>query len=152
MPDRLSPDYPAEDSVAPQRGDDSLFAVGSSETICLPGLLLGLYKDYPSLSLVSLAIWRQIQPETEMMAAQSPAPRVPEAPNPLPNQLHPILAPKTPETEVVAPQSPAPRDRKRNRWLFSTIFSHQTNPNRQWWRSCSFLTITRDESFMTISI
>ena len=78
----------------PRRGDDSLGAVGSSETICLPGLLLGLYKDYPSLSLVSLAIWRQIQPETEMMAPQSPAPRVPEAPNPLPNQLHPILAPK----------------------------------------------------------
>ena len=62
--------------------------------MCLPELLFGLYKDYPSLSLVSLAFWRQIQPETEMMAPQSPAPRVPEAPNPLPNQLHPILAPK----------------------------------------------------------
>jgi len=58
----------------------------------------------------------------------------------------------TPETEVVAPQSPAPRDQKRNRWLFSIIYSRKTNRKWKWWRSCSFLTITRDESFMTISI
>ena len=58
----------------------------------------------------------------------------------------------TPETEVVAPQSPAPRDRKRNRWLFSIIYSRKTNWKWKWWRSCSFLTITRDESFMTISL
>ena len=153
MPDRVSPDHPAEGSAAPPKGGWQ-FRCCWKQRNDMPPWSTPWSVQRLSLSLIGQPGHLAANPTGNGNDGATIASTTCSRGRQIPCLIscNQYWRQNTPETEVVAPQSPAPRDRKRNRWLFSIIYSRKTNWKWKWWRSCSFLTITRDESFMTISL